>query len=348
MSYIIIFSLLLLLVNAEDYHGNTWQTQSASTKTSKLDSAILKDTQSAPWPTAFESAELLIESMDTSFDFVGDDMPHQGLFNLEVRKKLIHSVGAVVEARYVSLNKTYSGIFRSGCQNVLLRFSIAQQAVTEGPGAGIAPGIALKFMRDGVPSANVFAMYSLLGQSNNFNFFKHDLSSHVPDLPSDAPTALQLIRWKFSTASAFPVFLGLNGIAAYDESGDNSSKLAFPFRLHFHPNTTLHNLLPDTWTGTDFEDQIIKIIYPAENFHLYDVYAQDTPYGDDLQLIGKVYSKAPVTRSKFGDKGLFYEHTRFEDDLKTFPSWRSKAQEIMDYQRKQTGQGYTYPDLPFH
>jgi len=345
MSPFLLFTLIFLIsVNAEDYHGDAWQSQSASTKITKLNSAIQKNKNSAPWPGTWQSAELLAESMDKTFDSVGDDMPTQ-LFNLETRKKLIHSVGAVIDATYVSLNQTYSGIFRSGCKNVILRFSIAQKADTSGKGNAIAPGIALKFLRDGVPSGNVFAMYSLLGQTS-FNFFKHDLSSHVPDLPGDAPSALQLVRWKFSTASGFPVFTGLSNIAAYEENGNNQSKIAFPFRLHFHPNTTLHNLLPDTWTGTEFEDQLIKILFPS-GIHMYDVYAQDTPFSENLQLIGKVFSNGYATRSLFGDKTLFYEHTRFEDDLEFYPSWKDKAQEIMDSQRQQTGQGYIYPDLPF-
>jgi len=210
----------------------------------------------------------------------------------------------------------------------------------------MAPGLGLKFLRDGRHAANIFAMYSLVGQAN-FNFFKHDLSSHVPDLPNDAPNSLQLVRWKFATASAFPVFIGNSDIAAIDENGKNATKISFPFRLHFHPNTTLHDALPDEWSGTDFEDQINKLINTA-GLHLYDVYAQETPFSDSLVLIGKINSKNAATRSFFADKTLFYQHTRFESDLKTYPSWKDKAVDIMNEQRQTLGEGYHYPDLPFN
>jgi len=176
-------------------------------------------------------------------------------------------------------------------------------------------------------------------------FFAHDLSSHVPELPSDAGTALQLLRRKFSTATDYPPFTGLSLLAKYDENGNTASSLAFPFRLHFHPNATLHYALPDNYTGIDFETQLSKIIRPGQ--HVYDVYAQATPFKEDLTLIGKIYARSNPTTSNFGDKSLFFQHTRFEDDLKTYPSWANAAKDIMNFQRQFTNEGYHYKDLPW-
>jgi len=188
-------------------------------------------------------------------------------------------------------------------------------------------------------------MYSLMGQPV-FNFFKHDLSSHVPDLPNDAPTLLKVIRWTFSSASEFPAFLGTSALSDFDAFGNQSAKLSFPFRLQFHPNTTLHNAFPDNYTKVDFEDQISAIIKPGQ--HIYDVYAQETPFYDDLKLIGKVIAKSTPTRSFFSDKSLFHQHTRFEKDLETYPSWEAIGRKIMDKQRAEPVPGYHYPDLPFN
>jgi len=344
MKLIFIICTYLLLIQSQDYHGYAWQRQSASTKQSKLDSAINKDKSSAPWPSTLEKLELLFESMDTTFDTVADDMPYQGLFNWEKRPKLIHSVGVVMDSQFVAVKNNYTGVF-SGCMNVLMRFSIAQEADPNGGEGALAPGIAFKFLRNTVPSANVFSMYSLVGQSS-FNFFAHDLSSHVPDLPSDAPSMLKLIREKFATASSFPVFTGISDLAQFDENGNEVSKPNFPFRLQFHPNTTIHKSIPDNYTGADFADQLIKVL--PKNSHLYDVYAQDTPDNDDLVLIGKLYStQTSATRSFFGDKTMFYQHTRFENDLEFKPDWTDKAKSIMEEQQKQKMPGYHYPDLPF-
>lgn len=73
------------------------------------------------------------------------------------------------------------------------------------PDSGITAGIAIKFLRSGQASGNIFAMYSLLGQPS-WNFFAHDLTNHVPDLFSGAGEALQLVRRLFSSASDYPVF----------------------------------------------------------------------------------------------------------------------------------------------
>jgi len=309
-----------------------------------LRSAIDANKKSAPWPSTLETSALFLESMDTTFDFEGDDFPTQGLIIKTLRKKLIHSVGAVVETRYVSLNSTYSGLYGSGCSNALLRFSIAVQAKTTGEEDAFTPGIAIKFLRSGVPSANIFAMYSLMGQPG-FNFFKHDLSSHVPELSTNAPNTLQLLRIKFQTGSTYAAFVGSSSLAEYDENGRAFPRPIFPFRLHFHPNTTLHNALPDNYTGVDFEDQIVSLIKPGQ--HIYDVYAQETPIRDDLTLIGKVYAKAAPTRSFFADKSLFMQHTRFEADLAHYPQWEGYAKSILVNQRQVKAPGYHYPDLPW-
>lgn len=43
----------------------------------------------------------------------------------------------------------------------------------------ITPGIGLKFLRDGIDSANLVAMYSVAGQ-DSWNFFANDFSNHIP------------------------------------------------------------------------------------------------------------------------------------------------------------------------
>jgi len=207
----------------------------------------------------------------------------------------------------------------------------------------MAPGIALKFLRSYVPSANVFAMYSLIGQPS-FNFFKHDLSSHVPELPSDGPLPIQLLRKKFLSASDYPPFTGLSELARYDENG-NSGKMSFPFRLHFHPNITLHNALPDSWTGNGFETQINRLVIPGR--HLYDVYAQSSPTQEKLTLIGKLYARSYSTTSYFGDKSLFFQHTRFESDLEYYPGWAQANKDILTKQRASSNGGFHYKDLPW-
>jgi len=44
-----------------------------------------------------------------------------------------------------------------------------------------APGIGLKFVRDGVDSANLVSMYKTQGQPT-WNFFANDFSNNIPPL----------------------------------------------------------------------------------------------------------------------------------------------------------------------
>jgi len=244
---------------------------------------------------------------------------------------------------YVSYPNSYTGIFK-GSKNAYIRFSVAKEVNTQGGPDAMTPGISLKFMRTNVPSANMFAMYSLVGQSS-FNFFAHDLTSHVPELPSDGPTALQLLRRKFLTSTDYAPYTGLSSAAFFDENGNTAPTPAFPFRLQFHPNTTLHNALPHNYTKVDYETQLMKLIKPGQ--HIYDVYAQATPQKEDLSLIGKIYAKSVPTTSKFSDETLFFQHTRFEDDLKTYPSWKQAAKDVLTRQRNMPSPGFIYPDLPW-
>lgn len=113
------------------------------------------------WYSTVHMAELFVEDMNTSFDPNADGMPCQGLANLETRPKLIHSVGLVAEAKWVSTgNHPYTGVFK-GCDNVLIRLSSAKQADNSVP--IVTPGIGVKFLRDNVPSFSFVSMYSLEG-----------------------------------------------------------------------------------------------------------------------------------------------------------------------------------------
>ena len=58
------------------------------------------------------------------------------------------------------------------------RLSLALEPDTEK--LNTAPGMGLKFLRDGVDSANLVAMYSVDGQES-WNFFKNDFSNHIPE-----------------------------------------------------------------------------------------------------------------------------------------------------------------------
>ena len=76
------------------------------------------------------------------------------------RRKLIHSVGVVAKAKFVSNGEhSYTGLFK-GSDYGLVRLSSAAAPSATNP---LIPGMAVKFLRDGIDSANFVSMNSTAG-----------------------------------------------------------------------------------------------------------------------------------------------------------------------------------------
>ncbi len=103
--------------------------------------------------------------MEPSIYWVGDTFKAEP----KQRKKLIHSVGSVAIVRFVAKpNNGFAGILGEGANYGLLRLSLAKnydssKSSAEGAYDNFAPGMCLKFLRDGISSANLVAMYSVNG-----------------------------------------------------------------------------------------------------------------------------------------------------------------------------------------
>jgi len=103
------------------------------------------------------------------------------------RKKAIHSVGVVgkLDFKVTANDNPYTGIFATGSDKAFVRFS---KATDSDP---LAPGMGVKFLRDGIDSGNFVAMYSVGGQESN-NFFENDWHNHVPSVSSASLYPLEL------------------------------------------------------------------------------------------------------------------------------------------------------------
>jgi len=338
-------ALVLLLVGlacAADYHGDEWQEKSAEEKLDALWGEVTKDTTPANFPSSIELGVLFLESMGTSFDTAADDFPYQGPFDLVRRKKVIHSVGSIAKAKWISVGShPYTGVF-TGADHMLVRFSSAKEVT---PNENITPGISLKFLRDGVKSANLMAMPSLMGQQS-MNFFVHDFTNHVPSL-NNPPVAFKLMIKTFEKASKWFSMLGVSDMATYDQSGNEAATPVFPFRLVFSPNPTVTAMFPDTGDGNYVEyTQQLK-----EGTVLFDVYAEDEPDENNLHYekampvkIGQIVLTSSPTSTNYGDNILFFQHQRMDDDFAIHPEWVDHATAISDAQAATEG-GFSYPDL---
>jgi len=259
------------------------------------------------------------ESVVTSFIASADVFPVGG------RKKYIHSVGVTGGIRFDSdPGHAYTGLF-DGAEHGVMRLSSAKQPTA---GGGTAPGMGVKFFRDGRPSANFVAMYSLDGQpTTDKNFFAHDWNNHIPMTDN---FGLKIIAAKFWQASYCPLMVGLS-----DLSSDASGKAGvFPFNLNFHP------LISSTRVDSDYATCLKNLESIPVGTKLFEVRAQAAPQ-DAGVLIGTVTITDAFKSSKFGDEELFFKHQHMEDDYNLHPEWLSAID-----RKQQCGMGCTGTVVP--
>lgn len=260
---------------------------------------------------------ILGESVRESFDASADIFPH---LQSVTRQKLIHGVGIAGGIRFDSKsNHEYTGLFK-GAEHGIVRFSSAKAPDSD----GVTPGMGVKFFRDGRPSANFVAMYSLDGQPcSDTDFFAHDWSNHI-NLTDNF--GLKIIAAKFWQASYCPLQVGLSDLAS-DDKGDAGT---FPYKLNFHAlvnsdcsckdyDTCLKNLEGKLKAGTK----------------LFDVQAVAEP-GAKPVSIGTIVVTSPFARSKFADEQLFFKHQHMEDDFNLRPKWLDTID-----RKKECGMGCT-------
>jgi len=303
---------MLLQTNSalEEVSSLSYLALSAQEKADRLWANCLDDSTSAPWFSSLDQGvKLITEPMCPVFRTPGDELPDQG--DGTTRAKVIHTVGAVGRVEWRDLGgHNYSGIFK-GARHGLVRLSLALEPDTEK--LNTAPGMGLKFLRDGVDSANLVAMYSVDGQES-WNFFKNDFSNHIPELSFGLKASLGL---KFSSATRNIRQVGISDWGKHGESGAETANPSFPYRLRFHPTGNIS--FPDTYARPNTED---LITIPSGSV-LYQVFALDEPEklgGKEKRIADLVLTSEMVT-SKWGDQHLFIRHQDMAEDLRLRPEW---------------------------
>eukprot|EP00455_Lapot_gusevi_P011497 TRINITY_DN152_c0_g1_i6.p1 TRINITY_DN152_c0_g1~~TRINITY_DN152_c0_g1_i6.p1 ORF type:complete len:350 (-),score=144.36 TRINITY_DN152_c0_g1_i6:74-1123(-) len=304
-------SLILGLSANRKWVLDGFESQSAADKMQALWMKIMADGgQPATWWNALQLLELFTEDDTVTGTTFSDFMP-------DGRKKLIHSVGAIAQAKFVWTGHDYgySGLFNHTVGSASIGFVRASSAVQ--PSAkGITPGLSFKFFRDNVPSANFMAMYQLDGQTT-LNFFANPLCNHVPIRP-DLPFSVKALGKKFATVSSWPGLVGLSDWSLYRQDGNRDPNLRFPFALVFQPNPALTAKFNST---TSFD---IPSYFPNSfqgNEVLYKVYAVPSPDNSPLEFLGELRLASRFVASQFADRQLFFRHDFIERDFVYQPNW---------------------------
>lgn len=301
--------------NDFDAYNEAYESMTAEEKENTLFQNIEEsEGTKGKYPNLFELALLFTKDLSPTVDNYSDFVPYDG-------GKGIHSVGAVGKIKFNTENATanhpFTGIFAEGAPHGLIRLSLALSLQVARP----APGLGVKFFRDGMPSANLVAMESVDGQDSG-NFFERDFTNHIP-----TPEAFikKLMAEKFARTSDPPEMVGLSDIASFDAQGnkvdcDEGNPIVFPFEIILKPNPTLQEQFSDL-PGTD-EDIEYSLLSIPEGTELYEVYARTEPQDVNLIKLGTFELTSKLKYSSFGDNGIFFRHQRIEEDLELRPEWK--------------------------
>ena len=151
--------------DGKTFNGPSYLAKSAQEKSDMIWEKVTESDESGNW----HFAQTLIIDENPVFDTEGDEL---ACSRLGCRPKTIHAIGNVCKVSWLDLGgHPYTGIFNGGADYGYVRISSASPVDTKTPWS--RPGMGVKFLRDGVDSANFVAMYTVDGQES-LNFFMND------------------------------------------------------------------------------------------------------------------------------------------------------------------------------
>ena len=185
-----LFAAMVAAKDGKDFKGDEYISLTRQAKSDKIWGKITENSEMGKW----HFTETLFVGQNEVFDTAGDEFDCSWT---GCRNKTIHSQGNVGKVEWIDLgNHPYTGIFKGG-DSGYVRMSSAAPVDTKTP--NMKPGMGVKFLRDGVDSANFVAMFGVDGQET-LNIFANDWTTHIPNPKSAALIPLEL---RFKTATDY-------------------------------------------------------------------------------------------------------------------------------------------------
>ena len=227
--------------------------------------------------------------------------------------KMIHTFGSVASVSFrVTKDSPYTGLFEKISDDdqgvpAIIRVSLAKLPPS------YTPGFALKLLVDGKKSQNIFSMFSLDGQGDNYNFFANSFESKIA-APKGADLKFlagffkkTLVR--LGSDHADPTLQSTTDLAKVKKDGNPVAKgtAKSPFSLVFEP--TAEAQMPTE--KLDANDGLRQRLSDSSKFHkglvLYKVYTRSSE-GAEKEELGEIVVVEPFVASKYGDQQLFFQH----------------------------------------
>ena len=225
------------------------------------------------------------------------------------RHKLIHAFGAEARMHLVVSPKAtqgYTGIFQSGTQCAIARFSLASKPDTDTS----IPGLALKIFIDGDrPSVNLLLMHSIDAQVGH-NYFAQEFSNILP--PAVAfPKRLLASGFErgavlFGAKDTNPGRLTLEHLAGTLPNGEGIATPSVPYQLIFKPTAYARALMADATAADDFRVKLAGLSVGQAIYNIYTLMEGD-PAGN-AKFLGQLVLATPIVSSRYGDETLYFQH----------------------------------------
>lgn len=224
--------------------------------------------------------------------------------------KYLHRRGSLAKVKIVPVSSKYTGVFE-GAECALLRLSLTYKVTSSKP---VAPGLALKILRDGAPSANVSALVSLNGQGKNYNFFQNPMSNIVPE---GKGIGQALVHKLFRKVTRYPEELLVDHMASMNAQGKNVVKVVSPRQLFFVPAVNVKYTSEEHDVREDFNSipegtKVYELRAAPEKYAGFDYseYSSATAesFVKESEHIADIITTSEFVSSSFGDDGLFFRH----------------------------------------
>ena len=211
------------LDHLDDLDTPEYQAQSAYCKQQMIWKRVIQNRTPERFFVGNEFQGFFNQDMNLSFDTVSDTMPTG-------RIKRTHPVGTTTLMEFIPAPDTpYTGIFK-GAKHAVMR--ISEFALTTPEMPKTAPGHGMKFLRDGMASANWFCMFAFDGQPS-FNFFRNRWTNILKEMDNEC--ARETIGKHLAEVTDFTGAMSVMELAEFDQYGNKEYEPHWPFMIEVEP-----------------------------------------------------------------------------------------------------------------
>ena len=170
-------------------------------------------------------------------------------------------------------------------------------------GDDFVPGLAVKFLVDGIPSRNITVMEKLEGQGKDTNYFKAHFTNI---LPNPDTVATKFGNFAFERFVEDAIHLDVAHVASVGADGKKVASPKAPYQLILIPAQGLST----SSTSPDFRLELAKI--PVGTV-LYEVWGKElNTGGSPIHKIGTLISTSAFVAGAYEDETLYFQHAGTE------------------------------------